>query len=102
MTLTKDQMKRLSAYVDGELDPQQQSDVAREVAENPAAARAVASMSALKVGIKNAFTTNEGQIDLDHTGGEPRAPCKDCGINCSSCRTWRNGLDLCHQVEWRR
>jgi hypothetical protein len=69
MTDNEEQLIRLNAYVDGELTPPERSDIAREIADNPAAANAVAALSAVKVGIKEAFATDHAQFDPNSTVG---------------------------------
>jgi hypothetical protein len=72
MTINEEQLTRLNAYVDGELTPSERSDIAHEIAVNPAAAHAVAALSAVKVGVKEAFATDHLQFDpnsMDRSSG---------------------------------
>ena len=53
---------RLSAYVDGELEPAEAAGVAADIAGDRDTARAVAGLTALKAGVRDAFDAGGGGI----------------------------------------
>jgi anti-sigma factor RsiW len=62
--------ERLNAYVDGELPPDEAATIAEAVARDPALARQVAALSALKAGVNDAAPPYPGRLQL--RPGPPR------------------------------
>ncbi len=55
-------LQRLSAYVDGELEPGEAAEIAADIAGDRDTARAVANLTALKAGVRDAFDTGPGEV----------------------------------------
>lgn len=71
--MTEKRLERLNAYVDGELSPEDRCDIAREIADDPAAARAVAALTSAKAHVRQAYASDNADF-LAGTSGGSRGP----------------------------
>lgn len=67
--MTEERLERLNAYVDGELSPEDRSDIAREIADDPAAARAVAALTSAKANVRQAYASDKADFVAGASGG---------------------------------